>query len=289
MYKSIENITLSLLNMGYVSLNEKWNYENVMSPFFRMYYITEGSAKVFHHNKEYILKPGYMYLIPSFTYSHYKCDVHMNQYHISCVEVSETGYSVFSTLNFMYEVKADHISLLYFKRLLELNPNRGIVRDDPKVYDNEEGLRAFRTENQKLSEGAYLETAGLLKSILSKFVVAYKKEPTDKDDKSKLKGVINFIEINLHTNITVKDLADSQNLNVDYFSRLFKKLYKIRPNEYVQKKRVERAQLLLIASSGSLQEISDTVGFSNISYFSRVFKKYTHLSPLQYRKENWKI
>ncbi|NJB82774.1 AraC family transcriptional regulator [Wenyingzhuangia aestuarii] len=289
MYKIVENLSLSLLNTGYVNLDKRWNYENVMSPFFRMYYVTDGEAKVFHQNKEYVLKQGYMYLIPSFTYSHYKCDEHMTQYYISAIEISETGHSVFSSLNFIYEVKADHISLVYFKRLLELNPNRSIVRDDPKVYDNEEGLTSFKTENKKLSEGAYLETSGLLKSILSKFVVTYKKENTLKDDKSKLRDVVNFIEINLHTNITVKQLADTQNLNVDYFSRLFKSIYHIRPNEYIQKKRVERAQLLLIASSNSLQQVSDTVGFSNVSYFSRVFKKYTNSSPLQYRKEGWKM
>lgn len=289
MYRSIENITLSLLNIGYSNLDESWDYENVMSPFFRLYYITDGEARVFHHKEEYILKPGHMYLIPSFTYSRYKCDNHMTQYYISATEISESGLSIFSKLNFVYEVKADAISLMYFKRLLEINPNRNYANDDPRVYDNENGYMSFRTENQRLSESAYLETAGLLKCILSKFIVLYQNDVTSKKKNAKLNAVQEYINVNLHTDITVKDLADLQSLNVDYFSRLFKDTFGTRPNEYIQRKRVERAQLLLIATDNTLQEISDKVGFSNLSYFSRVFKKLTGITPLQYRKESWEI
>ncbi|MDO6738524.1 AraC family transcriptional regulator [Wenyingzhuangia sp. 2_MG-2023] len=289
MYKTIENVSLSLLNVGYVNLNSSWDYKNVMSPFFRLYYITDGEAKVFHHQQTYILKPGYMYLIPSFTFSRYKCDVSMTQFYISAIEVSETGMSIFSKTNFIYEVKADHISLVYFKRILELNPNRSIKRDDPKVYDNEQGLTSFRVENQKLSESSYLETTGLLKALISKFVIGYKNDRIALKKNAKLNSVQNFINVNLHTDLTVQDLANSQSLNVDYFSRLFKEVFGMRPIVYIQKKRIERAQLLLIATDTSLQDISDTIGFSNLSYFSRVFKKETGKSPLQYRKERRKV
>ncbi|ANW95896.1 AraC family transcriptional regulator [Wenyingzhuangia fucanilytica] len=286
MYKSIENLSISLLNVGYVNLNEAWDFENVISPFFRLYYITDGDAYVYHHQKRYDLKPGYMYLIPSFTYSHYKCSGSMSQYYISALEVSTTGVSVFSVLNFLYEIEGDEFSLMCFKRILELNPNRTIVKDDPKVYDNPTGLDFFRNENKKLSESTYLETRDLLLALLSKFISSAK-EVDFTDKTSKIGRIANYIEINLATEITVKDLADVCHLNVDYFSRLFKQTYHIRPNEYIQKKRVERAQLLLIASSDSLKEIADKVGFTSVTYFSRVFKKHTKKSPLQYRKEQW--
>lgn len=285
MYKSVDSVSFSLLNTGYVNLDTKWDFENVMSPFFRLYYITEGEAKVFHHNQEYILKPNYLYLIPSFTHSHYRCEAVMSQYYISALEVSDNGTSIFKALNFVYEIEADSVSLIYFKRILELNPNRTIVKDDPKDYDNDMGLKSFIVENKKLSNRAYLETSGLLKALVSKFVLNYKNTRISDQSKSKLSEVIHFIDVNLHTDITVKDLATFQNLNVDYFSRLFKEIYKVRPNEYIQKKRVERAQLLLLASTNSLQQIADIVGFNNVSYFSRVFKKLTQKSPLQYKKD----
>ncbi|WP_010136439.1 helix-turn-helix domain-containing protein [Ochrovirga pacifica] len=289
MNKSIENTTLSLLNVGYVNLSNDWNYQNVMSPFFRLYYVTDGEAKVFHHQQEYVLKPGFMYLIPSFTYSHYRCDKQMTQYYISATEISASGLSIFSKLNFIYETKADAISLIYFKRILELNPNRSYTNDDPKVYDNETGLVSFKTENQRLSQSAYFETSGLLKCILSKFIVRYQNDVSSKKKNAKMNKIQDYININLHTEMTVMELASSLNLNVDYFSRLFYKTFGIRPNEYIQKKRVERAQLLLVATQNDLQEIADQVGFSNVSYFSRVFKKLTQKTPLQYRKEHWEV
>jgi hypothetical protein len=32
----------SLLHADYVKLNQKWNYQNVISPYYRLYFIDEG-------------------------------------------------------------------------------------------------------------------------------------------------------------------------------------------------------------------------------------------------------
>ena len=74
MQKYLQLLKLNLLNIGFASLDDSWDFDNVFSPFSRLYYITSGTAKVYHNNQVFHLKPNHMYLIPSNTYSRYKCD-----------------------------------------------------------------------------------------------------------------------------------------------------------------------------------------------------------------------
>jgi two-component system response regulator YesN len=63
---------------------------------------------------------------------------------------------------------------------------------------------------------------------------------------------------------------------------MFSRLMGIRPTDYLNKKRIEKSQMLLLCSGKKLKEIALDVGFADPNYFSRVFKKYTGLSPQEY-------
>ncbi len=82
-------------------------------------------------------------------------------------------------------------------------------------------------------------------------------------------------------------LSERAFLSSDYFSRLFLKITKCRPIEYIQRKRIEKAQLLLATTYLSLEDIAEQTGINSVSYFSRLFKRYTGLSPNKYRKEKF--
>ena len=79
MKKKLQALQLTLLNTAKVKLDTQWDYKNVISPFSRMYYITEGHANVYHNNKVFQLMPGHIYLVPSFTPSNYYCDNYHEQ------------------------------------------------------------------------------------------------------------------------------------------------------------------------------------------------------------------
>jgi len=56
----------------------------------------------------------------------------------------------------------------------------------------------------------------------------------------------------------------------------------IRPIEYINRKRIQQAQILILTNAGSMKEIAAKTGFSDIAYFSRTFKRYTGISPSKY-------
>lgn len=287
MFSILEPLKINLLNVGYAKLDSKWNFTNVISPFSRLYLITSGDASVYHNNTKFNLKPGYLYLIPSYTYSSYKCNLKHEQYYISFFEETSKGVSVYSLVHFKYELKANDLDIESFKRLLKINPNRNIVNSDPKTYTKNSILESFTTANTFLSVSKLLETKALIKYLLSKFIndeVASKKS-----FERNLIEVLNYISENLHESISIESLAKQCNLSKDYFSRTFKKQYSMGPSQYIQLRRIERAQLLLLTTKDSFHDISIRVGFYNYSYFLKVFKKIVGITPSNFRKKQINI
>jgi AraC-like DNA-binding protein len=184
----------------------------------------------------------------------------------------------------VFEVEGKEMDKLLFKRLLELNPNMGLIDYDPKKYDNLNYLDKCKQYEKEKSLQDMLEGQGILLQLFSRFTPP-KNELINLDDSSGLKifYVIQFIEQNLSKNLSVKLLAKETCLSPDYFSRLFFKVTKSRPIEFIQRKRIEKAQLLLATTNDSLENISEKTGLNNASYLTRLFKRFTGKPPGKYR------
>src|SRR5579859_7777130 len=136
MNKRVMGHLFSLLHIDYVRLDNKWNYANVISPYFRIYYIDEGAGSILGAGDKCRLEPGFIYMIPSFTLCHLRCEDHLGQYFLHFFEESATGISLFEYNRKVMRERAREADILNFRRLLEINRGRGINRsDDPKVYE----------------------------------------------------------------------------------------------------------------------------------------------------------
>lgn len=97
---------------------------------------------------------------------------------------------------------------------------------------------------------------------------------------------VRYIHEHYRRPITAELLAGIYGCSASYLSRLFKQQIGASPIEYLIHVRIQKSKQLLLQTEARLQDIADTVGYSDVYYFSRLFKKYTGLSPLQYREEN---
>lgn len=95
----------------------------------------------------------------------------------------------------------------------------------------------------------------------------------------------NYIRFHYDSLITVKDVADSINLEPCYFTKLFKKETGVSPKQKIIEYRINKACLLLKNTSMSVSEIAHCVGINDPQYFARLFKKNTNLSPLAFRQK----
>ncbi|GAB4032255.1 AraC family transcriptional regulator [Spirosoma gilvum] len=288
MFDVIKSLRLSLLHMGFIQLDSRWQYDHVISPFSRLYLITDGEGWVWHNGQKFILKPGYLYLIPSFTYSRYHCDQFLEQYYISFFDEMPEGLSVYDLTSTLYEVKAEPVDYNLMERLLTQNPGRTIQQPNPKEYDNRPEVLSFNQPKPSQSLSQFVETNGILLQLFSRFLGA-----ENDDDRQRAKGihqlasVLQYIDSHLQDKLTVEQLAAKVHLNVDYFSRLFLTIVGIRPMDYIINKRLERAQLLMTTSSMALKAVAESVGIPSIYYFSRLFKRRFGIPPGQYRDTAW--
>lgn len=278
----------SLLHADHVKLDQKWNYSNVISPYFRIYYIDDGEGLVTTRQEKIKLEPGHLYVIPSFTWCHLYCKQYLSQYFLHFFEESAEGLSLFEYNRKVIKVTACDTDIVNFKRLLQINPGRGINRsDNPTVYEKNAYYKSYQELNKTVSDAVYFETQGILLQLISRFLNSTRFKTNSHDPiPSKVVDAIRYIQLNLVENLTVAHLASRTNLNEDYFSRLFFKYTGQRPLTYIHEKRIERAQYLITTTNLPYIEIAEKTGFENQSHFSRIFKKVTNLTPGQYRQQN---
>ena len=280
--------SFSLLHVDHVTLDDKWNYANVISPYFRIYYIDAGEGYVISGREKIKLEQGFLYIIPCFTLCHLRCDDYLSQYFLHFFEESAAGISIFEYNRKVIKVPAIETDIANFKRLLEMNPGRGINRsNNPKVYEKNIFYKGYQELNNLASDSAYLETQGIMLQLISRFLGSNRFKSKNRDPvPSKIADSMRYIQLNLRDNLTVNVLAKRVNLHHDYFSRLFFRFTGERPLPYIQNKRIERAQYLIATTSLSYAAIAEETGFQHVPYFSMVFKKLTSLTPGEYKKRN---
>ena len=287
MIKRILRHTFSLLNTDHVKLGAKWNYKNVISPYHRIYYIDEGDGEIADIENKHKLEAGYLYIIPSFTLCNLTCQNYLSQYFVQFFEESSDGVSLFANNRSVFKVKAKEIDIINFQRLLVINPGRGINRsDNPKIYEKNIYYREYQELNNQQNMADFLETQGLLLQLVSRFATPNVfKQKEVKYIPVKILESISFVSVNLHSPLSVTFLAERANLNPEYFSRLFQEYTGTRPLMYINEKRIERAQYLIVTSQTSYSEIAEQTGFTSLSHFSRTFKNITGISPRAYKKQ----
>ncbi|MEC2175863.1 helix-turn-helix domain-containing protein, partial [Bacillus amyloliquefaciens] len=83
---------------------------------------------------------------------------------------------------------------------------------------------------------------------------------------------------------TLSVLADMCHGSPYHLQRTFKKIRGLSPIEYIQIKRLTKAEHLLLYTDKTVMEIALTVGIPNTAHFATLFKKRTGSSPTAYRK-----
>ena len=94
-----------------------------------------------------------------------------------------------------------------------------------------------------------------------------------------------FIDDRLGTEFGISDLAALVKLGPQRFTERFRLTKGISPWQFVQARRVQRAQLLLAERRITLAEIALNLGFSSQSHFTNVFRDAVGITPKAYRDD----
>ena len=94
-----------------------------------------------------------------------------------------------------------------------------------------------------------------------------------------LKRTLRYINDNLDSKLTWRNIAATVKVNPFTFSRHFKLTTAMTPHEYVIRARVKRAVKLLVETHLSIIQIALEVGCSSQSHLTNVFRTYTGTTP----------
>lgn len=100
---------------------------------------------------------------------------------------------------------------------------------------------------------------------------------------------ISLIENCLKTPQTIEQMAKFMNQSPSKFKTTFKALFGLPPAQYLQNKRLEKANHLLLTSKKTITEIGFETGFETTSHFIKVFKKKYDITPGQLKKSKLNI
>jgi len=97
--------------------------------------------------------------------------------------------------------------------------------------------------------------------------------------------VVEFIEGQLSSKITITELASVVGLSPSHFIRAFKKAVGIPPHQFILRRRVERAKEMLSNSRVSVSTVADETGFNGLTQLTRVFRKVVGVTPTSFRRD----
>jgi len=104
--------------------------------------------------------------------------------------------------------------------------------------------------------------------------------------KWRFKRVTDFMIANLAEPVGLADMAAAAGLSRMHFAAQFRVTTGLQPHEYLQRRRIERTQELLLNTDLPLVEIAFEAGFKTQSHFTTVFSRVVGQTPNTWRKRH---
>jgi AraC family transcriptional regulator len=99
-----------------------------------------------------------------------------------------------------------------------------------------------------------------------------------------IRRVLSYIDANLDTPMRNKDLAAVVRLSEFHFNVAFRNSVGHPPHEYIIRRRVERAQGLMLSTNNPLSEIAAECGLADQPHLTRLFRRVVGESPAAWRR-----
>ncbi|WP_035103463.1 AraC family transcriptional regulator [Devosia sp. LC5] len=95
--------------------------------------------------------------------------------------------------------------------------------------------------------------------------------------------VVAYIDTNLNRALNVDRLATLAEMSRSHFVRQFTMATGLAPSSFVQERRIERIERLLVATDMTIGAIAALTGFSDANYLAKSFRRLRGMTPLDYR------
>ncbi len=264
----LDHLHIRLYTASNLTISQRWNAEDVCSPYWRFYVNSSSGASVVINNHYYPLIPHRIHFVPAWV--RWACHNTQSIEHL---------YSHFDVIGIPGIV------------VRECFPGPVTLPADPVLEANAEALRPLLSKPHHLHNSPYLicRVKSVLFSAISSLFASL---PPNKLQRISLhaKGdnpiatTLRYIDDHLDSDLHNAILASLAEFSEDHFVRLFRKQVGQTPAQYVLERRLSVAAERLVFTNDSIDRIALGCGFPDRFYFSRMFRRRMGLPPAAYRK-----
>ena len=226
------------------------------SPFSRIIIMESGTQMFFVETKEYVLRPGNAYLIPSGLKLAYHSDAPFKCIGAFITLSGNHGHSFFSNLHQPVSTQISQEEIAEMVRLLN--------------DKNAESALQFKSKLMVLFLSMFPEIEKSMYSTYSPIV----------------KTAMHYMDHACSIKCTSKILSRDLNVSENTLAKKFREEVGVSLGKYNDVQVFKEAENMLLHSDWSLRQISDMLGFCDQFYFSRRFKQVKGMLPSEFRKRN---
>lgn len=287
------SVKIEVFESGYASLGKEWKFEDMCSPFSRLYYVISGSGYLRLHPSEavsegmsgepagglqivevsgepaggpqtgvgkgtvvgiYQLRPGYVYLIPNGLSYDCFCEEYLEKVYIHINVRLGSGLELFNGCSRYYELPVSEGLLQQMKEWMTSGRVEDYFHLQGEIYH---------------AVGRFAEAAGISDKVNRR----YSKMVT---------GVFELLQQS-RMSATVQELAEGLSVSESTLAKNFRKETGMSIGMYREQLIMSRARQLLASGKLPIGEIAEELGFCDQFYFSRYFKQRQGMMPRRYR------
>mgnify|MGYP001407053088 CR=1 FL=1 len=203
------------------------------------------------------------------------------------------GFLDYIVLQFDLNTFFDQSTIPYLQYFNEtkvpLSTMNYVFRENPQA--NEEAAECIRQILQEAisKESGYELAVNLLIKKLLLILIRNDNRgllaDQDRVERIRLKPVLDFVETNIDDRIAVEDACKLANMSYYYFVKFFKKIMGLSFTEYVNFRKIKRAEQLLLTRDMSVTEVGDQIGMANMAHFYKMFKRFNGCSPKEFQRK----
>ncbi len=249
-------INLNIVTAVKAEIHNDWYGDNIVSPFSRLYYVKSGSGTLISEEGAIDLEAGSLYLIPVGKRISFKPRGEMEKIFIHFNITKPDGYDLLKDFNKIGIMKRD---LTYIEQIYHLFESTFI--------SNKFLFEAYI----KYDVAKIIEECGITLREFSHYSANVKK-------------AMELIQQQPSISLNVADIAKRLYISESFLSKQFKKETGLTVGEYIDQMVFYDAQIMLIESDKTIEEISQYYGFCDRFYFSKRFKQLFTNTPAEYRR-----
>lgn len=257
-------------------------------PGLEIVYVHEGSGQVVLNHQLYAIRPGTLLYYKPYQPHHVQMDIDVHHPYIRSMFLFEPAM--------LWDYLKPFDSLMQFMEILWKSTRTPQVIQVPNPAGMNEYFAGVASRFGQRSSTPYRteENALVLLHVLHYLRYVFEhidrsegssRDPIDKQERISpaIKQILDWIEDHFADKFELHTLAELVHISPNHLSYRFRKETGSPLTEFITKRRLREAAMMLKMTEQPIRDIGLEVGFDNFAYFSRVFKDRFGMTPSAYR------